>query len=137
MLTRKFIQDIQEVPFQPVIPLNVAINHSCGKMRLILDLSQLNQHVQKKKIKFKDWNIAKDFFRDVKFDQKSGYHHRDLCKKLLTYFAFLWNNKCFTVLPFAMTSAPYIFTKYTSSSYNDMCFDLLETICKQRAYIYQ
>ena len=32
-------------------------------MRLILDLSELNHFVEKKKVKIKDWNAALNYFR--------------------------------------------------------------------------
>ena len=110
---------IQKVPFQPFIvsPLSVAVNKSSGKKRLILDLSELNNFVEKKKVKFEDWNVALDFFTKdcylFKFDLKSGYHHIDICSKQITYFAFRWEGHfyCFNVLVFGLTSAPYIFTK--------------------------
>lgn len=48
-----------------------------------------------------------------KFDLKSGYHHIDIAPSHQTYLGFAWEEKfyCFTVLPFGLTSAPYIFTK--------------------------
>ena len=110
---------IQKVPFQPFIvsPLSVAVNKSSGKKRLILDFRELNNFVEKKKVKFEDWNVALDFFTKdcylFKFDLKSGYHHIDICSKQITYFAFRWEGHfyCFNVLVFGLTSAPYIFTK--------------------------
>lgn len=110
---------IEKVPFQPFVvsPLSVAHNKGSGKKRLILDLSELNKFVDKKKVKFEDWNVALNFFNKdcflFKFDLKSGYHHIDICRKQLTYFAFYWKGQyyCFNVLVFGLTSAPYIFTK--------------------------
>lgn len=90
---------MQEVPFEPYVisPLSVAENKGSGKKRLILDLSQLNFFVEKRK----DWNVAFNFFNKdcflFKFDLKSGYHHIDICKKQISYFSFSWKNKfyCF------------------------------------------
>ena len=55
---------IEKVPFQPFVvsPLSVAHNKGSGKKRLILDLSELNKFVDKKKVKFEDWNVALNFF---------------------------------------------------------------------------
>ena len=104
---------VQELPFHPwvVSPLSVAENKGSGKKRLILDLSDLNHYVEKRKVKFEDWNTANCFM--FKLDLKSGYHHIDMCKKQLTYFSFSWKGRfyCFNGLPFGLTSAPYIFTK--------------------------
>lgn len=80
-------------------------------------MSQLNNYVLKRTIKFEDWDNAVDFFKIdcylYKFDLKSGYHHIDIFRQQLTYFSFSWNNKfyCFSVLPFGLTSALYIFTR--------------------------
>ena len=109
---------IVNVPFQPYIvsPLSVAENSS-GKLRLILDLSNLNFYVRKDKVKFEDWKIAAQYFQKdsylYKFDLKSGYFHIDICPSHMTYLGFSWNSKfyCYTVLPFGLSSAPYIFTK--------------------------
>ena len=85
---------VQEVPFQPFVisPLSVAENKASGKKRLFLDLSELNHYVQKRKVKFEDWNVAKHFFQKdcflFKFDLKFGYHHLDICKKT-AYIFFL------------------------------------------------
>ena len=82
---------VQEVPFHPwvVSTLSVAENKGSGKKILILDLSDLNHYVEKRKVKFEDLNIAKHFFKQncfmFKFDLKSGYHHIDMCKKQLIF----------------------------------------------------
>ncbi|XP_065940519.1 uncharacterized protein [Magallana gigas] len=109
---------IIQVPFIPVVvnPLSVAMNSS-GKKRLILDLSVLNKFVRRDKVKFEDWKIALQYFQKgfhmFKFDLKSGYHHIDICSAQQTFLGFSWNNLfyVFTVLPFGLSSAPYIFTK--------------------------
>ena len=52
-----------------------------------------------------------------KFDLKQGYHHIDISEEHQSYLGFSWNlegkNRYFvyTVLPFGLTSAPFIFTK--------------------------
>ena len=77
---------VQEVPFHPwvVSPLSVAVNKGSGKKRLILDFqSDLNHYVEKRKVKFEDWNTANCFM--FKLDLKSGYHHIDMCKKQLIF----------------------------------------------------
>ena len=109
---------VKLVPFKPYIvnPLSVALNKS-AKPRLILDLSILNKNVRKDKFKFEDWKIAIQYFAKdqflYKFDLKSGYHHFDICPQQHTYLGFSWKNHyyCFTVLPFGLSSAAYIFSK--------------------------
>ena len=67
------------------------------KKRLILDLSVLNKHVKKEKIKFEDYRIALQLFKKdsflFKFDLKSGYHHIDVCPQQQTFFGFSWKSK--------------------------------------------
>jgi len=51
------------------------------------------------------------------FDIKSGYHHVEIFPPHQKYLSFAWNLEghisffSFTVLPFGLTSGPYIFTK--------------------------
>jgi len=53
------------------------------------------------------------------FDLKSGYHHVDIAQEHQTFLGFSWRKPdsvkeifyvC-TVLPFGLSSAPYVFTK--------------------------
>ena len=47
------------------------------------------------------------------FDLKSGYHHVDIHANSQTYLGFQWDGKqyVFTVLPFGLSTACYLFTK--------------------------
>ena len=51
------------------------------------------------------------------FDIKSGYHHVDIFPPHQSFLGFSWFYKgkvryfCFRVLPFGLSSAPYIFTE--------------------------
>jgi len=100
-------------------PLSVAIRN--GKKRLILDLRHINYFVYKQKVKFDDWSIFQNFINKngflFTFDIKSGYHHVEIFHPHQKYLSFSWNLDgqasyfSFTVLPFGLTSGPYIFTK--------------------------
>ena len=107
-------------PPHVVNPLSVSIQ-SCGKKRLILDLRHVNKHIWKEKFKFEDIRNACvylpfDHFMS-KFDRKSGYHHIDILQEHQTFLGFSWVVNgvrkffVFTVLPFGLSLAPYIFTK--------------------------
>ena len=106
------------VPFQPhvVNPLSVSINNQ-GKKRLILDLRIPNKSIWKERIKFEDWKTALDYFEKgsflYKFDLRSGYFHIDISSEFQTFLGFQFEEKfyTYTVLPFGLSSAPYIFTK--------------------------
>ena len=100
-------------------PLSVSTK---GKKRLILDLRYVNNHLFKNKIKFDDWNSFQNYLEGnkgylFKFDLKSGYHHVDIFEEHQTYLGFSWEINqqthyfVFTVLPFGLSTAPFVFTK--------------------------
>jgi len=111
-----------EVSSKPnvVNPLSVSKQKS-GKLRLILDLRHVNVHIWKEKVSFDDWQTALSYFSKddflFSFDLKSGYHHIDIFPPHQQYLGFSWSfngiNRffTFTVLPFGLTFAPYVFTK--------------------------
>ena len=53
------------------------------------------------------------------FDLKSAYHHVEISQEYQTYLGFSWKTSnsgdeifyVFTVLPFGLSTAPYVFTK--------------------------
>ena len=102
-------------------PLSVSVQSS-GKKRLILDLRYVNQYILKKKVKFEDYRKALEYFclggYAFKFDMKSGYHRIDIFLEHQKFLGFSWTFPdgliryfAYTVLPFGLSSAPYIFTK--------------------------
>ena len=100
-----------EVSAMPVIC------NSSGKKRLVINLRHLNQFLWKQKFKCEDLRVAMlllemgDYM--FSFDLKSGYHHVDIAKEHWKYLGFSWESRfyVFTVLPFGLSSACYIFTK--------------------------
>ena len=100
-------------------PLSVAT--SASKRRLILDLSRLNCYVKTYHFKIDDWKIGLQYLSPrallASFDLKSGYHHVDIAPECQKFLGFSWpmDGKVrffvFNVLPFGLSSAPYIFTK--------------------------
>ena len=113
---------IEELACKPNIinPLSVSIRSS-GKQRLILDLRHVNQFLYKQKFKCEDLGVATQLFDRnyylFKFDLKSGYHHIEIFPDHRKFLAFEWDfgNGVsryfqFCVLPFGLSSAPYIFT---------------------------
>ena len=115
------VRIVNEQPFV-VNPLSVSIQ-PCGKKRLILDLRHVNKSLIKQSVKYEDWKIAMAYFaKDAhmfSFDLKSGYHHIDIAHEHQTFLGFSWRSSdsvnevfyVFTVLPFGLSSAPYVFTK--------------------------
>ena len=80
------------------------------------------------KLKCEDLQVAlkilsKGFYL-FKFDLKSGYHHVEIFPDHRRFLAFSWDfgNRVlkyfqFAVLPFGLSSAPYLFTIVTSCNY--------------------
>ena len=102
-----------------VSPLSVASNN--GKKRLILDLRYLNGFLRVQRFQYEDLRTFRDIFSQgdwfFKFDYKSGYHHVDIYPEHWKYLAFCWGTGqskryfVFTVLPFGLATAPFVFTK--------------------------
>lgn len=119
LLEKQCVIEVKSKPFC-VNPLTVSVN-SNGKERLILDLRHINKHVLKRKVKFEGQKEALDFCQKgnlmFKFDLKSGYHHVSINKEYQTYLGFSWVENgvhkyfVFTVLPFGISIAPWLFTK--------------------------
>ena len=110
-----------EKPPEVINPLLVSINSSSKKC-FILDLRYVNTHVYKDKIKFEDWKCFEHYLEGkkgclFKFDLDNGYHHIDIFEPHQKFLGFSWIFKgnikffVFTVLPFGLTSAPFILTK--------------------------
>ena len=114
---------VEELSSRPAIlnPLTVSVQTS-GKKQLILDLRHTNLHVFKQKFKCEGLHTIRDVFSKhffvFSFDLKSGYHHVDIFPEQSAFLAFSWDFGTgvaryfqFTVLPFGLSSAPFIFTK--------------------------
>lgn len=109
---------ITKCDFPPTVvnPLSVAQN-SQGKKRLILDLRHVNKCVRKDRFKLEGVKNAIQYCKVndcmFKFDLKSGYHHLDINPFHVQYLGFCWKEThyCFSVLPFGLSSAPFIFTQ--------------------------
>ena len=83
----------------------------------------MNSSLSKQRVKYEDWKIAMAYFAKdsymFSFDLKSGYHHIEILPEHQTFLGFSRrapdsNSEIFyvfTVLPFGLSTAPYIFTK--------------------------
>ena len=75
------------------------------------------------RFKYGDWRVALSYFEKdaymFSFDLKSGYHHVEIASEHQTFLGFSWKfhqaEGCqyfaFSILPFGLSTAPYIFTK--------------------------
>ena len=101
-------------------PLGVVTNAS-GKQRLILDLWYINEHLRVSKFKYEDIRTACYLFSKgdwfFKFDYTSGFHDVEIYPEHTQFLGCSWlvNGQLlyfkFTVLPFGLASAPFVFTK--------------------------
>ena len=109
------VVELKDPPFV-CNPLLVVTSRS-GKKRLVVNLRYINQHLQIDKFKYEDMRTGLMFFEQgeylITFDLKSGYHHVDIHEKSQCFLGFQWNCRyyMFTVLPFGLATACYIFTK--------------------------
>ena len=102
-----------------VSPRYVSANKE--KKRLILNLRYVNQHLERQRVRFEDWKVFQNYLvKDgylFKFDLKSGYHHIEINLDFQTFLGFSWVFEgktryfAFSVLPFGLSTAAFIFTK--------------------------
>ena len=119
LLEQGCIREVKRSEAHLASPLSVA--HNGSKLRLILDLSYLNQFISVPKFKYEDIRSVRDLsekrYYSFKFDIKSGYHHINILEAHQKYLAFAWDFEgvtkyfVFTVLVFGLASAPFVFTK--------------------------
>lgn len=87
-----------------------------------MDLSHLNKFIVKKSVKYEDLRTVLQMFPPgmfvFSFDHKSAYNHIDICEEHRKFLSFKWPSSVegmrfyeFKVLPFGLSSAPYVFTK--------------------------
>ena len=119
LLASDGISEFSKDSLHVINPLSVS-TQSSGKRRLILDLRFVNQFILKQKVKFEDYKTALDLFQyggyACSFDLKSGYHHVDIFPSHQRLLGFSWTFPdgriryfAYTVLPFGLSSAPYLF----------------------------
>ena len=98
-----------------VSPLNVVGQKE--KLRLIHDLSGLNDYLYWPKFKYESVAGLCDVLRPrdymISIDLLSAYHHVAMAEDAWPYLGFQWKGKYyyFRVLPFGLGPAPYVFTK--------------------------
>ena len=120
LLTHGCVAQVETIPYI-CSPLSVVVGPG-GKKRLVINLRYLNQFLRKDQFKYEDIRIAMQMFKTgdflFKFDLKSGYHHVSIYKSHWKYLGFAWNvggegpkYYVFTVLPFGLATACYVFTK--------------------------
>ena len=88
-----------------------------GEIRMIIDLSEVNNFVQKFHFKMEHLDVALDLLDEGMFlssiDLKDAYYSIPIFSEHKQYLTFQWEKQYFqfNVLPFGLTSAPRVFTK--------------------------
>jgi hypothetical protein len=107
------VLEVSQLP-NIINPLSVSVQRS-GKKKLILDLRQANQYLEKQAIKYEDWKVGLSYFQKgafmISFGLKNGYHHIEIHPEYQTFLGFAWkfpnsNTRwyfIFTVLPFGLS----------------------------------
>ena len=103
-----------------VLPLGVASN-SAGKKRLIWDGRHVNRYLQKRTFRMESLQReGRALFERSSWggtcDLSSAYHHVEMHPDGLPYLGFEWDGAFyrFVVLPFGISTAPWLFTKVIS-----------------------
>ena len=116
LLTRGVVDEVFDI--QDAFISNVFLREkSNGKFRMIVDLSELNEFVEKTHFKMDNLSSALDLSYEGAFltsvDLKDAYHSVPIWENHKKYLTFQWNDRYFrfNVLPFGLTSAPRVFTK--------------------------
>lgn len=105
---------------QCVLPLGVATN-AAGKQRLIWDGRYVNQFLPKRAFRMETLQregralFARSAWGGT-IDLSSAYHHIEMHPASTPYLGFEWDGVYyrFAVLPFGLSSAPWLFTKVIS-----------------------
>ena len=121
-----------KTPPKVINPLSVFKN-SVGKKHLILDLRYINEHLYRDKKCFENYLEHRNGYV-FKFYLKSGYHLVDKFGGYQNYLSFSWkidNMKffVFTVLPFGLSTAPFVFTKMVRPLVEYWRFDSTKIAC--------
>ena len=115
LLANRCVRPVDEVPFI-CSPVSV-VESGSGKKRLVVNLRHLNKFLWKQKFKYEDLRTAMLLFERgdylFSFDLKSGYHHVAIAEIHQKYLGFAWEGSyyVFTVFPFGLSTACYMFTK--------------------------
>ena len=87
------------------------------KFRMIIDLSDLNEHVSKNHFKMDHLEVATHLLFPgawlASIDLKEAYYAIPIAEEDQKFLCFQWNNRIFSFkcMPFGLSSAPWLFTK--------------------------
>jgi hypothetical protein len=99
-----------------ILPLGVAVN-AAGKLRLIWDGRHVNSHLPHHKFRMETLQReGRSLFERSGWggtvDISAAYHHLEMHPGSIPFLGFEWKGAfyCFVVLPFGLSTAPWLFT---------------------------
>jgi hypothetical protein len=98
-------------------PIKVAVRATTGKLRLIVNLRSLNEHIDCPHFRIEDLRIAREWFAEhdhvIAFDIKSAYHHVTIHPRHRPWLGIQFQGVFyqFSALPFGLNISPWLFTK--------------------------
>ena len=119
---------IEEAKELPVVcsPLSVVMN-GVGKKRLVVNLRHVNRFLWKQKFKYEDLRVAMAMFEKGEWMFSFNLKSRDITMLMWpgSIVSTLdlngaWLLYTFVVLPFGLSSAPYVFTKIMHASFSPL-----------------
>ena len=110
---------IKKCCVKPVVvsPLNVVPKKGKNKWRLIIDLREVNSHIQPPKFTNEKIDVISSIVQEndlfVTLDLKDGFYHVPIAEEHQTYLSFQWKKQyyCWKRLPFGLNASPYFFAK--------------------------
>ena len=118
-----------------ILPLGVAVN-SAGKRRLIWDGRHVNRNLRKRKFRMETLQReGRQLFERSLYggtaDISSAYHHIEMEESATPFLGFEWEGAfyCFDVLPFGLSSAPWLFTTVMGHCARFLRYTGVDLIC--------
>lgn len=107
----------------PIVISPLGVVNRRGKLRLILDLTHVNEYLARGGTRFKYENVytAADVLREgdllATIDLAAAYHHIDMAPESWPYLGFEFEGQIWTFcqLPFGLATACWVFTKITAA----------------------
>ena len=88
-----------------------------GKLRLVIDLRNINKHIKVRKFAYEDINTVLEVIKPkdklVTIDIKNSFFHIPIHQDYSKYISFQWRGRFYSwvVLPFGLSSSPYYWSK--------------------------
>ena len=134
-VTARTMRAVPRDSLKCILPLGVAVN-SAGKRRLIWDGRHVNRNLRKRKFRMETLQReGRQLFERSLYggtaDISSAYHHIEMEESATPFLGFEWEGAfyCFDVLPFGLSSAPWLFTTVMGHCARFLRYTGVDLIC--------